>query len=285
MAIAKGTQSNFERKLYIGTGNVKVLSIQPTKEELEKIYKNQSDKEPEYISTITRDGKDIPSVRIDIIVQTDPKSCNGIETISKMSYFIRKEPRVNKDGTKIQVIDKYGRTAWVTNEQFKTKEIPMYKNGPANLDKDYRATYTGEEDFTNFIKTYLRIPNVMKWVDGKWELVDNVEDCEARLDNIENYFQGDFSELRILASLQPENKVKVMFGVKSTDNGQFQAIYTNLVLSPYAVNLTKLDADLQERVNMGAYSNVEFSTKPIKEYTIEATDFTEQTETISSPWD
>ena len=152
-----------EIKRYTGVGSVFVVGVNPNKAELEKLYDRELDKDPEYITE--KDG--VTSARIDFIIKTDPtaKCNNGIELLTKFSMFIRNEYRFNKDKTKVQVIDKYGRTAWVTKEQAKNHEIPVYNNGkPANIDKDYRPAYVGEEDITNFLKVFLGIPNPEKWV-------------------------------------------------------------------------------------------------------------------------
>lgn len=259
-------------KRYIGVAPVKVLATNPTKSELEALYNTTLERDVEYIGTQNVEGKDVPYARIDFVVRTDAEKCDGIEMTTKVSYFIRKEYRFNGEKTKVQVIDKYGRTAWVTKEQANAHEIPEYKNGPANLDKDYRPCYIGEEDLTNFIKTYLNIPNVQKYVNGKWELVDNPAECEARLDGIDKLFAGDFKELKEIMSYQPNNKVKVLFGVRTTDDGkQYQAAYTQMVLRNGVTDFSKLDKDLQERKANGAYSTTEFEVTPIHEYNVEST--------------
>lgn len=277
MAFAKGSESKDSTpiKRYVGVAPVYVLAINPTKAELEKIYGTQLEKDPEYISEIEagEDRHKVESVRCDFIIKTDAAHCNDIELISKVSLFIRKEYRYNKDRTKVQVIDKYGRTCWVTIEQAKNHEIPMYSNGPANIDKDYRPAYYGEEDITNFIKSYLNIPEVMKYVDKKWIMTDKPEASEARLENISKYFTGDFSELREAIALQPNNKVKVLFGVRSTDdNKQYQTVYSQMFLKNGNTNYTKLEKDLQDRKTAGAYPTTEFFIGDLKEYTVEATD-------------
>lgn len=278
MAFAKGSESTEGNvvKRYWGVAPVFVLSVNPNKEELEKLYNTQLENAPEYLGEVEvgEDKHKVANVRLDFIVKTDSDKCNGIEFITKVAFFIRKEYRYNKDMSKIQVIDKYGRTAWVTIEQAKAHEIPMYKNGPANLDKDYRPCYVGEEELTNFIKAYLNIPNVMKYVNSTWVMVDNPQDCEARLEKIENYFRGDFSELKEVIKLQPNNKVKVLFGVRTTDdNKQYQAVYTQMFLKNNVTDYSKLDADMQERKNAGAYKNTEFVVEELKEYVVESTNF------------
>lgn len=296
MAFSKGTTTSEgnEVKRYIGVAPVYVLTVNPTKTELEKLYNTQLENDPEYLGEIEvgEDHHKVKNVRIDFVIKTDASKCNGIEFTTKVAFFVRNEPRVNRDGSKVQVIDKYGRTAWVTKEQYATKEIPVYSNGPANLDKDYRACFYGEEELTNFIKTYLNIPNVMKYVNNKWVMVDNPEDCEARLENIENYFKGDFTELKDILLLQPTNKVKVLFGVKSTDdNKQYQAVYNQMFLRNGATDYSKLSQDLQERKSRGSYATTEFKVCDLTEYTVEATDFSNSDssdmpfpEPEASPW-
>lgn len=259
-------------KRYIGVAPVTIAAVNPTKERLEEIYGTTLDKTPEYTGVQEIEGKQVPYARVDFIVKTVADKCDGIDMTTRISYFVRKEYRFNRDHTKVQVIDKYGRTAWVTKEQATNHEIPMYSNGPANLDKDYRPCYHGEEDLTNFIKAYLVIPNVQRYVDGKWIMVDNPSECEARLSEVEKLFDGNFKEIQEIISYQPNNKVKVLFGVRTTDDGkQYQAAYTQMVLTNSTSNYSRLDADVKERKNAGAYSNTEFEVVPLKEYTVDAT--------------
>ena len=282
MAFGKAQESKeaAEIKRFTGVGSVFVVGVNPNKSELEKLYERELDKDPEYVTE--KDG--VVSARIDFIVRTDTaaKCNNGIELLTKVSMFIRKEYRFNKDKTKVQVIDKYGRTAWVTKEQAKNHEIPVYSNGkPANIDKDYRPAYVGEEDITNFLKLFLGIPNVEKWVKneetGRREvvgLVDNPEDCECRLENIEDYFKGKFNEIKDAINLMPNNKIKVLFGVRTTDEGkQYQAVYTRKFLSNAVSVYDKLSEDVQSAKDNGAYPNTEFVIADLQEYTVQATNF------------
>lgn len=299
MAFAAGQASTegTEVKRYWGVAPVYVLAVNPNKEELEKLYNTSIENNPEYISELEvgEDKHKVANVRLDFIIKTDTERCDGIDFTSKVTLFLRNEYRFNKDKSKVQVIDKYGRTAWVDIETAKNHEIPMYKNGPANLDKDYRPAYYGEEDLTNFLKAYLNIPNVMKYVNNQWVMSENPEDSEARLEKITDYFKGDFTELKQAIALQPNNKVKVLFGVKSTnDNKQFQACYTQMFLRNNVTDYSRLDKDLQERKNNGAYPNTDFIVDSIREYKVEATDFSNNSSNdspfppesnVSSPWD
>ena len=282
MAFGKAQESKeaAEIKRYTGVGSIFVVGVNPSKSELEKLYDRELDKDPEYITE--KDG--VISARIEFIIKTDStaKCNNGIELITKLPVFISKEYRFNKDKTKVQVIDKYGRTAWVTKEQAKNHEIPVYGNGkPANIDKDYRPAYVGEEIVTNFLKLFLGIPNVEKWAKneetGRREvvgLVDNPQDCECRLEHIEDYFKGKFNEIRDAVNLMPNNKIKVLFGVRTTDDGkQYQDVYTRKFLSNAVSVYDKLAEDVQNNKDNGAYPNTEFVIADLQEYTVQATNF------------
>lgn len=283
MAIAKGkesTEGDFKR--YVGVAPCYVKGVNPSKAQLEKIYDNTQDKDPEYVGTVevTEGGIKVkyPNARITFLLLPDPSKVGvEIKPIS-ISLFIQKRFRYNRDQTKIQVIDKYGRTAWVTIEQCKNHEIPMYANGPANLDKDYRPAYVGEEDLTNFLISYLNIPSVMKYNrnEKKWYLVDNPEDSECRLEHIEDYFKGDFSELNNAILLQPNNKVKTLFGIRTDSEGrQYQTAFTQMFLRNNVSDYSKLDEAVQERKNSGAYSTTEFEITDFHEYSVKSTPITE----------
>ena len=65
-----------------------------------------------------------------------------------------------------------------------------------------------------------------------------------------------------------------MFGVRNTDdNKQYQAAYVDMFLKNNVTDYSKLDAHMQERKSHGAYPNTEFKVEDLKEYNVEATDF------------
>lgn len=302
MAIAKGkesTEGDFKR--YIGIAPCYIKGLNPNKAQLEEIYDNQLDKEPEYVGEVeVNEGTNkvkYLNVRLSFLALPDSEKV-GVELKPiSVPIFLQERYRYNRDQTKVQVIDKYGRTAWVTIDQCKNHEIPMYSNGPANLDKDYRPAYVGEEDLTNFLIAYLNIPSVMRYntTEKKWYMVDHPEDSECRLDHIEDYFKGDFSELRNAIALQPTNKVKIMFGIRTGNDGrQYQSAYTQMFLRNNVSDYSKLDANIQERKNAGAYSTTEFEAVDFHEYSVKSSTITDNTDadpfgdpfgSPASPWD
>lgn len=256
-------------KRYTGVAPVKIIAVNPSKEELEKIYNTTYDKEPEYTGV----QNDMPYARIDFIVKTIPEKSEGIDVISRLSFFLRKEYRFNRDKTKIQIIDKYGRTAWATKEEADKHAIPQYASGAANISPDYKPCHVGEEDLINFIKTYFNIPNVMEYINGKWVEVENKEECEAYFNDIEKFFNNDFSELKSIPFVMATRSIKVLFGVRTTDDGkEYQTIYSQMFLRPGASDYSKLDAEIQSRKAAGALQNITYEVSPIHEYKAEPTD-------------
>lgn len=294
--IAKGKEStegaSYAR--YIGVAPCFVKAVNPTKAELEMLLNTSLENEPEYIGEQDENGQKIQTARISFYVQPDPEKTGMEVSPISVSLWLRKQYRYNKDKTKVQVIDKYGRTAWVTSEELKTHAIPQYSNGPANLDKDYRPAYVGEEDLTNFLIAYLNIPAVMRYnqSEKKWYMVDNPQDSECRLDHIEDYFKGDFSELKECVTFQPQNKVKILFGVKTNNEGRLlQAVFTQMFLRNSVNDYNRLEAAVKERKENGAYGTTEFEIGNFREYTVNETTFTATEpqanpfEGPASPWD
>lgn len=283
MAFASGKESTEGNvvKRYIGIAPVFVLAVNPNKAELEKLYETELENSPEYLgeSEVGLEGnkRKVPQVRLDFIVKSDSEKCNGIDMITKISFFLKKEVRYNKDETKVQVINKYGETTWLSIEDAKKGVVP--ENLSWFEPADFRPAFIGEEELTGFIKAYLNIPNKSyKKKTGEVVELPNKADAEARLDKIADYFKGDFKELQGVISLQPNNKVKAMFGVRTTsDNKQYQAVYNQKFMKNNLTDYSRLDKELQERKSAGAYPDTEFSICNLKEYTVESTDFTTQT--------
>lgn len=282
MGFSKGIESKDAAPLkrYIGIAPVYVVAVNPTKAELEKIYDREITNDPTYLgkSNITVGGveKEVASMRLDFIIKTDPNVNNGIEVIDKVTFFLNNENRFNSDATKVQVIDKYGRTAWATVEELETKSIPQYSNGPAALDEDFRAALIGEEALTSFIIDYLNLPNPQNYKNGKWvdKTPKEMEQCRARFGNLTNIFKGDISEVKDAIGLQPNNKIKVLFGVKTTDEGNmYQDIYNRKFMKSSSSYKNSLVKDVTNSQDNGAYPNTEFSFTPLREYSVEATDF------------
>ena len=289
MAFSKGIQSTegAEVKRFIGVASCFVAGVNPTKEELEKFYGRTIDSAPQYITEVSdNNGGTIPQVRIDFLVVADPdkykKNGTPINFKSKVTIFLRKQFVEGSISHKFQIIDKYGRTAWATQEDIDAKRIPVYSNGKqANIDINYHKAYRGEEDLINFLIAYINIPPCQKYVNGEWVMNDASElpNSEAYLEHIEDYFKGNFKELREILKYQPKNKVKVLFGIRTADDGrQFQTSYSRMFLKNSVTNYGKLAREVANTQNNGGEKNVEYDVQDLHEYEVKATNFEEKKE-------
>jgi len=265
-------------KKYIGVGVCNVVAVNPTKAQIEQIYGSAPEKDPEYIGK-SPDDKD--QIRIDFILKTVPEKNNGIEAISKVSFFVKKAIRNSATG-KVQVVNKYGEFGWIEESMAKKGEIP--ENTPWYIGP-YRPAMDGEENLTHFVKTYLGIPTrAWKDANGKEHFVEDLATAEAQLEDIQKYFTGNVKELVDLIALQKDNTIKADFGIKSTDDGkEYQDIYTRKFIRGNARNNSTLDADITKAQAAGAYPKTVFSSAPLKEYTVEATAFANTSGTAPTP--
>jgi len=277
MAFASGSESKDRvKKLYIGVAPVFIVGVNPNKAEYEKLFNRTLDDAPVYIGEgevgPEGDRVKVPQIRIDFIVKTDAEKC-GVELTDRITFFLSKAMNFNRDRSKVEVINKYGESTYLPIACVEGTE-PIPDNMKWYDTSGMRPTYIGEADLTAFIKAFLNIPSKSYRKGNEVVFIKNLADAEAKLDKIESYFRGDVSELKSVIGLQPNNRVKVMFGVRTTDdNNQYQAVYTKKFLKNMVNDYSKLDEDLQARKNAGAYPTVEFLAEPIKEYTVESTDF------------
>lgn len=271
-----------EFKRYIGVGSSYVLAVNPSKEELENIYGTEQ-KEPEYVV----DGENGKEARIHFIVKTDPEVNNGIELISRLMFTLRATPAYNRDETKVQVIDGYGNSTWASVEDAKAGAKLLSSEGKElRIDTKYRMACVGEADLVGFLKKYLRVQDVFDYKNGSWVKKPNAEDYAFSLDHIKDYFNGNFSELKEALALQPGNKVKLLYGVRTaeTENGprQYQAVASRADLimpnNAGAKSIERLEKNLANIKANGSYPNTEFKVQDLEEWTVEPTNLEKKTD-------
>ena len=290
MAIKIGKQSEEGVfKLYKGIAAVNVLAVNPNKAELERITGRTYDEEPVYRG---KDDDGNETMRITFYTKTNPdaKVNSGIELVLPISFTLVKARRVGQQSGKIQVIDKYGRTAWVTPADLESKSIPQYPKGPANISADYRPAVIGEESLINFLIKWLNIPGPANYKEGQWVMKDNPEDSEVSI-NLAKVFAGDVSELAEVVNMAREYLIKVAVGIKTTEDGkQYHAVFTRDFAKNAVTDYSKLDAAITEFQNNGGAPNTVFDVNPLHENVVESTQFTPNTEVVgdmpdfSSPW-
>lgn len=273
MAVAVGkaaVEGTF--KMYKGIGAFNILAVNPTKEELGKLQDREIDKDIEYLG---KDDDGNTTLRVTLWAKTNPESKvnNGIDLMVPITFNLTKKHKVGANSGKAQVIDKYGRTAWATKEEFTNKLIPQYANGPANIDKDYRLAYDGEEFLINFLIAWLNIPGPANYKDGKWVMRPNPVDSEVSLD-MEKLFKGDVSEIKELVDIAKEYIVKAAVGIRTTDEGkQYHNVFIREFVKNSVSKFDKIGKAIDEFKANGGAASIEYSTESLHENVVEATNF------------
>lgn len=273
--IAKGqtiTEQSGGYTQYHGFGVCSVLAVNPTKEELEKNFGIKVEKEPEYTSSREYDGVSYNTARITFYVKpTDEKI-----PVLTVSFNLTSREITNRDKTKKQIIDRFGRTAWVTNEDFEKKNIPLDRNGnPLRIDADYRPCISGEENLTKFIKTFLGIPNTEVWNNdlNKYVPREDLSMCLIRLDTLDSIInKGDLKEIKeaMFTKETKDNLIKIMFGARQDPEGRmFQSFYPEEFLSGRSNEKSEkrfMNNLMKRKEESNTYSLYYFDPNPIHEF-------------------
>lgn len=270
MAISQGKQSTEAKEFtrFIGVVPVSILAVNPTAKDLE-VLTGTKPEEPNYLFNKEIDGKPVKVARISIKLKPQPLDQSMEIPNLTLTIFLQQSLIYNTTKTKVKIIDKYGRTGWVTIDEAKNKIVPNDKNGnPLNLDRDYRTTLVGEEDITKFIKAFLCIPNPTIYDrDNKhWVANPNVkpEDCECRLtmEDLSNILSGNFTAIQEALAYQPDNKVKVMVGVRTDPNTQriYQDVYNKEFIQNSNTTHTVFQKEITAMIDRAALRNVPLAT-------------------------
>ena len=284
MAVKVGKESvEGAFKLYKGMAAFNMVAVNPTKKGLEALQGREIGNEPEYKG---RNDDGVDTMRVVFYAKTNPeaKVNSGIELMVPISFLLTKAQRVGQTSGKVQVIDKYGRTAWATPEEVASKAIPQYASGPANISKDYRPAYQGEEQLVDFLIQWLNIPSPANYKDGKWVMKSNPEDSEVSLD-MEALFKGNVTELQELVKLASAYLVKAAVGITTGEGRQYQDVFTRKFVKNAVTDYSKVDAAITGFQAAGGAPNTEFSVEPLHEDVVEATQFTPKTDATAPAGD
>jgi hypothetical protein len=158
-----------DRVKQVGLVECNVIAINPTMKEWEEdlgFTLKEGQEEFDYTGT-SKEGN--PYVRIDVWLKK-----SGGEDLFKAVFFLEDKVRQNKDETKTQFINNIGNCSWAETEE----DLQSWFTK-----RPFREAYNGEEDFYNFLRTWL----------GGLDYRD--EDTELQLD-WKDLMKGDLEDLR-----------------------------------------------------------------------------------------
>lgn len=263
------TEIGFENTLYTGCGNFKIVAINPTKVEKEKLYPNrQFTEEPVYAAD--RDG--VKGIRIEFTLA----SLDIENLLIPVSFWMRAEKSHGSNSGKTEVIDNYSRTVWLTDDEVSSHYIPKFPDGTPKIDKTYRVAATGESQVIKWMKNVLNIRDVIEY--GKSNYIERPQDAEIYFENIKKFFEGDISELKNMWLLQPDAVFTAMVGIRTTERGSFMSVYTGNMLKPGNAagsftekKASKIMSVINDDKSRGSLADTEFSEAFIHEYKVDPT--------------
>ena len=272
MAFGKGkestgsTGSSFVK--HIGIGTFEIAAINPTAKELTELFGKPVDQEPVYVT----DKGDYKTARVCVYLRNVTGGATS-NFVTQVNFFLDGQVKTSQSGN-VKVVDKYGNCRWVSHEDFEKKNIPVDKNGnPLVIDKDYRACLGDEDLLVKMLRAYLVLDRPDEYVDGRWvfKSQDKLKDLESSLEKTKDYFKGDFSELKEIVKLQPNNKFQALLGIRTTDEGkEYQDVFRHWFGQYWESNYKQLEYQLGQTKEYN-YAHTKFEICPLKEYLQDAT--------------
>ena len=286
-----GSGDFLDIKKFIGVASVTVLAVNPTNTVLRKWGWDIQDgtDEPKYSYLRQKeDGTWEKYARIRFLLRI-----NDLEDKPVIPYdiWIRPDFSIGKNTGKCRVIDSFGRCAWASKEDVKAKRIPQYSSGPADISEDYKGCHPGQEKLIAFLHKYLNITPLQVFSKEKNTWVPSKAPGRITIDDWNALCDGDAHEIAEYLSLQPDNRVKVILGIRTTeDNKTFQTIldecdgtkkscFIGNGMSPdkqtgeYALARKRIDEYFDNNEN----TDCSFSALPVREYKEAATEVVENT--------
>lgn len=263
-----------------GVASISVLALNPNNAKL-RSYGWQipaGATEPQY-QTVDAEGR--MSARLRMLVQIHDLD---EKPVIALDFWVRPDVMFNKDQTKCKIIDAYGRTAYGTKAEVQGHEIPMYSNGRANISSDYKPCHIGEEELVLFLMKYLNVTPLSIFDRVKQNWVATKNPGRVTIDNWRKLCEGDVSEIAAALAMQPENRVKVILGVRTTDdNKSYQTFLATTYIGngaipdrntgEYASARKAIDKFVEGHPN----TPVEFSAAPVHKWGVTATEVKEPT--------
>lgn len=250
-----------KRKYYTGLGNFKIIAINPDKKQRDEIYGRVFDDEPKYVSEDQNGNK-----RAHVVIYCKCQN-EGIDLIIPKTFLITDKDNVSKTN-KVEYIDKFADNKW--------SETPISAD-------EARIAKPGEVRMMQFLKTWLVIPGRNEYKNGQWVERKNLNEAVFMLENVDNLFKGDFSEIKELLALRPDNIFTGLATVRTTDKGMFQDLYDVIAAGPDN-NGNQIIKSVNKQIDSGYFNGIETDFLIIHEYSNKPTDLSVQ-QNLAAPED
>lgn len=276
-------------KKYIGVASINVLAINPNNEKLRKYGWSIAEDadEPTYVTTKTdENGKVTKNARIRFLVQIQDLED---KPVISLDFWCRPEIMVSNEKkddagrvvkpAKCKIIDAFGRTAWGTKEECKAHKIPVYASGQeASIATPYKPCHPGEEEMVQFLFKYLNITPLQVFDRNKQVWLPSKNPGRLTIDDWAALCDGNIEEIANYIALQPENRVKVILGVRTTDDNKTYQTFLN---TTYIGNGALPDKNTGEYTSARKAIDKYFGERTDSPYSFSATPVVEWKETAT----
>jgi hypothetical protein len=200
------TSGTSNKKLFTGIAPIKIVAVNPTREQIAALYEVDVEKvkEPNYF---TED-----STRIDFFYRNHESLTTPF--LGKFALFISAQTRVSQSG-KTQYIDNHSKVTWADSlGDLSERNSKLADYNKLKLD-NVREALRGEEDLYTLLRSYGNI---------------DTNNSALMLDDIKNVIKGNVKELRDFFDYfnKKDGGVRVLMGVKDS---QYQDVWNSLFLT------------------------------------------------------
>lgn len=219
---------------YLGAITAHLEAVNPSQEELNKIIGNNVSAKTytTEVDVVDVEGNKKKGFQNAITFWYSTDGLDEQKIYFSKTVFFSNSARIGSQTGKIQIVDKWGRFAWATPEEYKGNVIPQYSNKPASISKDYRAAMVGEEELIGIIKAHLGLnAPVERLADNTYrDLTD--EEISAKADDyacsiepadIVKIAKGDVKIIK--GAVIGTNDVKAVLSIRHTDKGDYQSCW------------------------------------------------------------
>lgn len=206
-----------DRPKQVGLVEINVVAINPTLKEWEEdlgLPVKEDQAEFDYTGT-SKEGN--PYVRVDVWLKKE-----GADDLFKAVFFLEDKIRQNRDETKTQFINNIGNCSWAEKEESLQSWFTK---------RPYREAFNGEEDFYNFLRTWL---GGLDYRDEDTELqIGWKELMKGNLDDLREQIGGEYATTFIALAT-------IVTKTKENEEGEeelvtYQGIYNRQFLPQYCM--------------------------------------------------
>lgn len=242
----------------VGVATVEVIAINPDQKTLQKIIGKEVEP-PIYVRT--QQFPDGEKDTVDIVFWLKIKDAVARERVVRLQQTLIKSSWTSKTSGKVQVLNIFGHSTWITPAELKAKDTSKY---PWFRPEGLRLAYRGESALVETIANWFNLPQP-----GKVE--KDLTQAYCQIEDVPALFKGNFKELHELVKISEgkEYTFKVLLGVREGRDGRvFQTVYNRTTMRNWITDYSKLATEISE------ISNAFYGSDPfeLKEYKVETTE-------------